>query len=138
MVVEVSLFDVCACVNNTKRKKEKELKCFFQSQLVVRMFNPACFSAQCPFFFDKHVCSGIIAWRPIISSDVMFSRTSAHEICTGVQAKSRHLFVCVFVKLILCIVASRRLRMSLPLPSPFEAEVIKSSMGATSCFPPTL
>lgn len=79
--------------------------------------------------FDKLVCLGdypltagmgsLCTINRVIFSDMMFWRTSVGKD-TELQPKSYHLFVCVFWKLTLCIMASRRLRMSLPLPPPFE------------------
>lgn len=65
----------------------------------------------------------------VIFSDMMFWRTNVCTICTELQPKSCHLFVCVFCVswhqgdwgcLFLC-------------HHPLKGEVIKSSMGATSC-----
>lgn len=94
MVVEVSLFDVCAWTT-IKIGVEMFFFSFFQSQLAVCMFNPTCFSAQCPFFFfffDKHVCSGIIAQAAynLIRCDVFKNKRSWNLH----MAKSWH-FVCV-------------------------------------------
>lgn len=90
--------------------------------------------------FDKLVCQEIIPqqleWalsaNHVIFSDMMFWRASVGKICTELQPKSCHLFVCVFSErcvswhqgdwgcLFLC-------------HHPLKGEVIKSSMGATSC-----
>lgn len=70
----------------------------------------------------------------VIFSDVMFWRTYVCKICTGLQLKSHHLFVCVFFESWLCVSWHQGDGGCVFFcHHPLKGEVIKSSMGAASC-----